>query len=204
LSDGMRYTIERFVIQALRDFMESDVWRGKVKSVEMVFEQPLPDGLLLKGRIDRIDVTEEGLEVIDYKSHKSFASRSLRNKILEAEDWIQLPVYVKAAEHLYKRPVVKATIIFFGYKRNDQPKRTSLEILNLPRSENPQNKSAPKNISENELDEIWKRVSDLVQEIFSETQSFGRGQEPPCAKFASSCQFLPICPVANSASEATQ
>ena len=203
LSDGMRYTIERFASKALCDFMETDVWHGKVKSVEMVFEQPLPNGLHLKGRIDRIDVTEEGLEVIDYKSHKSFASRSLRNKFLEAEDWIQLPVYVKAAEHLYERPVVSATIIFFGYKRNDQPKRASLEILSLPRSEYSDKKPAPKNINENELDEIWKRVSDLAQEIFSETQSFGRGQKPPCAKYALSCPFLPICPVANSPTETT-
>jgi hypothetical protein len=203
-SDGMRYTIERFVIQSLCDFMESDVWGGKVKSVEVAFEQPLPNGLRLKGRIDRVDISEEGLEVIDYKSHKSFGSKSMRNKFLEVEDWIQLPVYIKAAEHLYKRPVVKASIIFFGYKRNDKPKCTSLKISNLSHVKNSQKISTANNISEVELEETWKRVSELAQEIFSDTQSFGRGQEPPCAKYASSCLFLPICPVANSPSKTTQ
>ncbi|MBU1707867.1 PD-(D/E)XK nuclease family protein [bacterium] len=196
-SEGMRYTIERFVIQVLRSFMQSNVWQGEIKSVETIFEQSLPDGLRLKGRIDRIDVTEEGLEVIDYKSHKSFGAKGLRSKFLEDEDWIQLPIYVKAVEALYKRPAAKASIIFFGFKRNDQPKRTSLEISNLSQSENSHNKSKPESVSSDELDETWKRVTDLAQDIFSETQSFGRGQDPPCAKYNSTCPFLPICPVAS-------
>ncbi|MBU1936260.1 PD-(D/E)XK nuclease family protein [bacterium] len=201
-SEGMRYSIERFVIHALCDFMQSNVWKGEVKSVETIFEQPLPNGLRLKGRIDRIDITEEGLEVIDYKSHKSFGSKNLRSKFLEDEDWIQLPIYVKAAEALYKRPVAKASIIFFGFKRNDQPKRTSLDISNISQSKNSQNKTGPENISSDELDETWKHVSDLAKEIFSETQSFGRGQDPPCARYNSSCPFLLICPVASLSSAA--
>ncbi len=192
LPEGMRHSIKRFVDSALRKFFESDIWQGEIRSVEEKFELPAPGGFRLKGRIDRIDLTPDSLEVIDYKSQVSFAASKLKTEFLEAGDWIQLPVYVKAAEVLFHRAVSKASIIFFGLKGSDQSRRTTVEIGG---KDDGKSKSRSL-IRPEEFDETWTRIVKKVEELFCEDQPFGRGENPPCERFAQGCPFLLICPVA--------
>jgi hypothetical protein len=200
LPEGVRYSIERFVISALAKFFESDVWQGEIKSVEEKFEFPVPGGFCLKGRIDRMDLTADGLEVIDYKSRTSFGAKKFRSEFLQVGDWIQFPVYVKAAEALSGRSISRVSIIFFGLKGKDKPKRTTIEIAN---KEEPAGEKSRGPIRPEVFDETWMRIVNKVEEIFREDQLFGRGENPPCERFAQGCPFLLICPVARAVNEET-
>ncbi len=195
LSEGIRFTLEKFIAKALNEFFAfEDVWQGDIEEVERAFELSLPGGFSLRGRIDRVDLTAEGLEVIDYKSRRSFASAKLKDEFLKAEEWIQLPIYVKAAEALFDQPVARATILFFGLKGKEKARRTTAQITQQSRSTS-EVRGARGLIYRDELDETWARVSRIVETIFREDQSFGRGENPPCEKSALGCPFIRICPV---------
>jgi len=200
LPDGIRFSLKRFVRSVLLRFFEYDVWQGGVESVEQSFELAVPGGFRLKGRVDRVDLTTDGLEVIDYKSQTSFGSSKLRGEFLAAEDWIQLPVYVKAIETFHKRSVSRVSVIFFGIKAKDEPKRSTVEIHE---SESPETekKRVRHLIRKDELDQVWMRIAPMVEEIFRENQSFGRGENPPCERFLHGCPFVLICPVARASNE---
>ena len=201
LSEGVRYTLEKFVAKALNEFFASgDVWQGNIEDVERAFELSLPGGFSLRGRIDRIDLTAEGLEVIDYKSRRSFASAKLKDEFLKAEEWIQLPIYVKAAEALFNQPVAIASIIFFGLKGKDKARRTAAQITQEDRP-TPEVRGTRGPIYRDELDETWARISRIVETIFREDQSFGRGENPPCEKSSLGCPFVRICPVSRAFDE---
>jgi RecB family exonuclease len=201
LLEGVRFTIVRFVAKALNEFFASeDVWQGDISEVERAFELSLPGGFSVRGRIDRIDLTAEGLEVIDYKSRRSFASAKLKDELLKAEEWIQLPIYVKAAETLFNQPVTKASIIFFGLKGKDKARRTTVRITEESRQSS-QMKRPRDLVCHDELDETWTRISQTVETIFREDQAFGRGENPPCEKSSLGCPFIRICPVARSLDE---
>ncbi|MFH1009636.1 MAG: PD-(D/E)XK nuclease family protein, partial [bacterium] len=202
LPDGIRFSLERFVGSALDKFFEQDVWQGTVESVEQSFELMVPGGFPLKGRVDRIDLTTDGLEVIDYKSQMSFGPSKLRSELLAAEDWIQLPVYVKAAEVFHKLPVSKVSIIFFGIKAKDEPKRSTIRISEKEGSQ-PDEKKSRTLIESGEFDQVWMRITETVEAIFRENQLFGRGEKPPCERFLHGCPFLLICPVARPSNEET-
>jgi RecB family exonuclease len=201
LSEGVRFTMVRFVAKALNEFFASEeVWQGDISEVERAFELSLPGGFSVRGRIDRIDLTAEGLEVIDYKSRRSFASAKLKDELLKAEEWIQLPIYVKAAEALFNQPVTKASIIFFGLKGKDKPRRTTARITEESRHSS-QMKRSRDLVCHDELDETWTRICRTVETIFREDQAFGRGENPPCEKSSLGCPFIRICPVARSFDE---
>ena len=73
---------------------EADGWR--YQNGEVPYELPLTDGLLLHGRIDRVDAGPEGaVRVLDYKMME--ATR-LRNKLKEAGEDVQLACYA----HVYE------------------------------------------------------------------------------------------------------
>jgi RecB family exonuclease len=201
--EGSRPAIEQFLTRVLDDFFESpDVWQGMIEDVERVFQFPVADDLVLKGRIDRIDFTTDGSEVIDYKSAKSFGARKLKSEFLKAADWIQLPIYIKAAETLRGRPVTKASIIFFGLRTGDEPKRATIRIATELSAES-EGKSQHNFLTFAEIGEVWGRVIQVAKSIFSEDQQFGRGEKPPCEKFSHGCPFIRICPVAQITDENT-
>jgi RecB family exonuclease len=201
--DGSRPAIERFIARVLEDFLACrDVWQGEVEDVETMFQLPVSDNLVLKGRIDRIDLTPDGSEVIDYKSSKSFGARKLKGEFLKAADWIQLPIYIKAAETLHGRPVTRASIIFFGLRSGDEPKRATVRIAGKSPAR-PEEQAQRDSLTSAEVDEVWERVVQVAESIFSEDQQFGRGEKPPCEKFARGCPFIRICPVAQITDENT-
>ncbi len=63
---------------------------------------------LIKGRIDRIDQTEKGLEIIDYKTGKTKGGK------LSLEDKEQLLIYQLAVQSLMGEPVARLTYYYLG------------------------------------------------------------------------------------------
>lgn len=63
--------------------------------------------ITLKGRIDRIDDTEDGIEIIDYKTGKSKATEDIR-----LDDKEQLIIYQIAAEDILKLKPAKLTYYY--------------------------------------------------------------------------------------------
>jgi ATP-dependent helicase/DNAse subunit B len=201
LPEGMRVTIERFTARSLNEFFASEtVWEGEVIGVEKSFELSLPTGFAIRGRIDRVDMTAEGMEVIDYKSSWSFASAKLKSEFLKAEEWIQLPIYVKAAEIHLEQKVAKISIIFFGLKSKDKPRRTTVRIMEGSRPAS-QTRGARDLVYGDEFGETWQRISHIVESIFQEGQSFDRGENPPCEDSFLGCPFVRICPVSKLSDE---
>ncbi len=81
----------------LRRFAEDKQWPAIFQSAaEQEFKFELEDGFVIKGRIDRLDQTPEGLGfVIDYKYSKNFKEKLTDPKLLQG------PLYLMAAERAF-------------------------------------------------------------------------------------------------------
>lgn len=79
---------------------------GKPIGLEKKFSLEL-DGVKLVGRIDRIDESDSGLAVIDYKSGKQKSAADLKADL-------QLPIYSLACHQMYKKYPAKLIYMFLG------------------------------------------------------------------------------------------
>ncbi|MCH7759561.1 PD-(D/E)XK nuclease family protein, partial [Patescibacteria group bacterium] len=88
-----------------RDFIKAS---PQVKYLEKPFNFKL-DQFIIKGKIDRVDETKEGLEIIDYKTGKPRAGK------LDAKDKQQLLIYQLASQSLsdvFNKPISKLTYYY--------------------------------------------------------------------------------------------
>lgn len=67
------------------------------------------DGIIFEGYADRIDVNPQGLEIVDYKTGKTYLTAQHRN-------W-QLGIYALAAPHLGLGPVKKLTLDMLRHEK---------------------------------------------------------------------------------------
>jgi len=73
---------------------EAEGWR--YQNGEVPFEMPVDEILILRGRIDRVDVGKDGIvRVLDYKM---MDATRLRNKLKEPGEDVQLPCYARVYE----------------------------------------------------------------------------------------------------------
>lgn len=146
-----------------------------------------PD-ILLSGKIDRIDEdAQQRLLIIDYKSGST-------PDIKEIEDGtnLQMPIYILAAEHIFKKPVVggafvsvkKGAIDNFIVKDRDLPfisKRQKKGIL-----------------TQEEWETIMEKTKDTVRAYADNIREGKFPAEPKkCPKiqnYGSFCDFTQICP----------
>ena len=114
---------------------EKEGWRFKDGEVAVSRELPLEGGggVMLKGRLDRIDVItdrvtgEEHLAVIDYKTQ---SQQILRDKLKRPGEDVQLPVYALLAGDAV------ATAVYLGLERDKVGHQApATEIQSLARSE---------------------------------------------------------------------
>jgi ATP-dependent helicase/DNAse subunit B len=113
------------LLDDLLRFTSDDSWlRADFRSeTEINFAFPLAEGVEVAGRIDRLDVAEDGSAyVIDYKYSRA---QRVKDK-LKDETLLQAPLYLMAAEHLGKRPAgmyyvgVKGKTIYAGWTSDGQ------------------------------------------------------------------------------------
>ncbi|MDD3102024.1 MAG: UvrD-helicase domain-containing protein [Patescibacteria group bacterium] len=106
----------------------------KIKSLELPFNFKLGE-YALKGKIDRIDEVEGGIEIIDYKTG------NLKEKLNANEKW-QLLIYQLALRSLFREPAVRLTYYYL---------ETGDKISFLG--------------DEKELEEIEEKIKKIIKEI---------------------------------------
>jgi ATP-dependent helicase/nuclease subunit B len=75
---------------------EAEGWR--YQNGEVAFELPVVEGLLMRGRIDRIDVLADATHVVRVLDYKTQDAITLRNKLKQAGEDVQLPFYAHVFE----------------------------------------------------------------------------------------------------------
>ena len=112
--------------ELLERFMRmQEAHRGKPVELEKVFSIPLNEpldqpGPKITGRIDRIDSTPDGLEIIDYKTGKR-SSADLKGDL-------QLPIYAMACRSLFGQLPARVRYMFFGDDSQHEQSFTPEEI----------------------------------------------------------------------------
>lgn len=77
-----------------------------VAAVEKGFSIEI-DGMTITGRLDRIEQTEQGVRIVDYKTTASCTQA-------EADADLQLSLYALAAEHLFEKPCTELLLLFLS------------------------------------------------------------------------------------------
>jgi ATP-dependent helicase/DNAse subunit B len=119
-----RYQTERArntMLDDLRHFAANDTWprTGFRSRTEEKFQFELAPGIVVAGKIDRLDETEDGSAfVIDYK----YSNRQTTKGKLENENLLQAPFYLMGAERdFHLRPAgmfyvgLKAGVVYAGW-----------------------------------------------------------------------------------------
>lgn len=87
-------SIPAYVISQLES--EAQGWR--YQNGEVPFELPLAEDLLIRGRIDRIDVLADASHVVRVLDYKTQDANMLRGKLKQAGEDVQLPFYAHVFE----------------------------------------------------------------------------------------------------------
>ncbi len=159
--------------QILKTYYEENKYSFKPPyAIEERFEINF-DGFLLTGVIDRVDETDEGLEIIDYKTSQFVPDEQ------EIRSDLQLPIYHLAAEK----------------KWSSKPHRLTLYFLNPSNRNNPGEKPKYKYSFSLEDSEVKKVEEILYQTLEAIRRDKERNHfEARPNKFCQWCDFKLICP----------
>lgn len=78
--------------------LESEAQGWRYQNGEVPFELPLAEDLLIRGRIDRIDVLADASHVVRVLDYKTQDANMLRSKLKQAGEDVQLPFYAHVFE----------------------------------------------------------------------------------------------------------
>ncbi|MCA1840707.1 MAG: ATP-dependent helicase [Actinomycetota bacterium] len=150
----------------LKTFWEHEFTQDNVLT-EKWFEVPY-EGAIIRGRIDRIDITRAGLRLTDYKTAKWAPS------VPEVKRSLQLAIYYLAArndpELKELGPPIEARLVFPGSFYPDGNHKT------------------PKQIPE-QADEVLEGLPDLLRRVMAE--DFKPSADADCRY----CKMKPLCPL---------
>ena len=168
-----------------------EAYSCSVLELEKWFEwQPKP-GIVFKGRIDRIDQVDDGVELIDYKSSGKQKHQALSRRFLNIEHDnpdVQLPVYFAAAEEALGMEVERLSLLPLEFK-TEGPLRITFEIT--------PDAAKTKEVSKGDLNAVRSDIIALAEKILSEKE-FLRGPYTQCRqKYADiTCPYIHICDLA--------
>ena len=167
----------RNAIDRGRRFVKAELLFGKEKDLSYRIDDK---EIFLKGIVDRVDDSENGLSIIDYKSSLSeYPAGSLCN-----ERKVQLYFYKLGVEHIYKRKVIAAAYVSFkdtaeGYQTKglyEGIMNEEMEINNCRKIIDP----ALSSLIEGKFDPFIKENGDIVKcerTFYCPFLSVCRGQE---------------------------
>ncbi len=185
--------MERYLRARLEEYLsDSDFYGGNVLKLEEIFEWEPEPGLKFIGRIDRIDETSGGVELIDYKKRGKHMHKALHSRFCDIghqEADLQLPIYFFAAEEALSLKVERFTLLPLDFK-DSGPRRISFTV-------SAEEVKSVDSISKNRLGEIREEFMSLARAIL-QTAEFGRGPHTRCRDVYSGvvCPFIQICEIA--------
>lgn len=120
----LKFWHESFIVEGHASRIEADfkrkegeemlqhfyTWWSKEERTVLAIEKGFSctvDDHVIKGRFDRIEETENGIRIIDYKTGKERSQD-------EVDADLQLSVYAMAAEQLWEKPVAELSLLFFA------------------------------------------------------------------------------------------
>lgn len=123
-----RSVAERFLQKLLQlEISELQETEILLQEVEESFEQPLAEGIMIKGKADRVDRSNGQLRIIDYKSGKVDGNKELQiNKdfwenLHKKDKAVQTVLYSWMAYKKYGQPTTAGIISARNYKSGFQP-----------------------------------------------------------------------------------
>ena len=179
-----------YVIGRIKDYIESyGHIRGNQVITEEAFRFTLDNKYVFTGRIDRIDIRDDGDEIIDYKKSGRGKHQALINKFKKDDKDFQMPIYYYAVkESLGMNPTSFSYIIFdFNSKRICE----KVQIPIKPGNE----KINTKALNTEVLRETRDKLLRICDEMLDKRISFERGENAECRNRYGGydCEFLPIC-----------
>ena len=184
--------LRRYLLEKLTNYLNTpEAYGGEVFELEKMFTWEPESGLIFTGRIDRIDRTSDGVELIDYKSsgtrkHKALANRFLDINHKDAD--MQLPIYFAAAEEALGLDVEYISLLPLEFK-GGAPLRITFEIT--------PDKTKTAKVSRESLIGVRNDIVGLAKEILA-AEEFLRNLLTECrSKYTGIvCPFIHICDLA--------
>ena len=189
---GEAVTIKRLLNKIIRQYIaDPEAHQGNVILLETRFEWTPEPGIKIVGRIDRIDETPEGVELIDYKSRGEKKHKALTTKfsdLSKEKPDIQLPVYFAAAEDALGMEVAYISLLPLEFK-NAGPQRIRFEIVD--------GETKKEKLSRTLLRQIRSEVIELSRKVMTQTE-FTIGEHTKCRDVYAGiiCPYIHICDVA--------
>lgn len=124
---GWQLARTEYIERLQKAVRSADFWAGEPIATEQDFEADWR-GLNMRGRIDRIDRSEDGLTLIDIKSG-SYISK-VQDENFELKVDLQLPVYAEVAAAMYPDDPILGSLYFSIRKAKELPaKEPASEFL---------------------------------------------------------------------------
>jgi ATP-dependent helicase/DNAse subunit B len=179
------YRKEYFRLQMLEDlrtFLRESNLPVCVRSLhEQQFNVPLAEGARLRGRIDRIDIREDGRAlIIDYKYSRADRIRSL----VQDDAGLQGPLYVLAAQKQWDLRV--AGMYFCGVRRDPRFQHVTIAGWSVPGAEIVNRTGA---LTAEWVEQARGRAEQLAWRI----QSGQVAPRPSDASLRARCEFRDVC-----------
>ena len=112
-------------VKILKQFYEQE--KDK-KDNPLYIEKPFKfaiDDILVKGRMDRVDKTKEGIEIADYKTSTAKDEKTAKS---EASSNLQLKIYALAYKNIYGELPKQVHLIFLGSNLTGTKKITEKDL----------------------------------------------------------------------------
>jgi hypothetical protein len=161
-----------------------DDWLSQVHAAEKEFRWKFGD-FLITGRMDRIDRTGDGFEIIDYKLTGDKKGRGLKNKFLVKKEDFQLPIYYWAAREELGLDICAFSYVIFDFERTGLPEKVTLRFCEEGR--------ADEVILPLQMENAKERLAEIIEEIFTPREDFPIGNEAPCTGYVMGCPYRSIC-----------
>jgi len=179
--EGARRRCEHLLSEYLQ--LEDD-WRSQVHAAEKEFRWKFGD-FLITGRMDRIDKTESGFEIVDYKLTGNKKGRGLKNKFLVKKEDFQLPVYYWAAREALGLDISAFSYVYFDFNKTGRPEKVTLRFC--------EEGKADEVILFSQIENAKERLAEIIEEIFTACVDFPVGEEAPCTGYVMGCPYRSIC-----------
>ncbi|MBS1960112.1 MAG: PD-(D/E)XK nuclease family protein [Bdellovibrionales bacterium] len=206
-SDRMFDAIKAGVVTRLKRFLDDErEYRARSGTVPFKIEYEFTsavEGLMLKGRADRIDKHDDGLVLVDYKTSSTLTSAQ---KSLQTGKSLQLSIYALGLRENLKQEMIGATYLQLTPKKVSRThgvyfqkwnKGKKADVVDKPISEWTK---ANRSLFQDEPEAVWSQFNELVKTKVSGIKTGNFSPKPADPNDCDVCSFKGVCGVMRRAS----